>query len=41
MVHGNERICFGSATPTFMGDQESLEAGGVLVEEEWMWKWLR
>ena len=30
-----------SATPTCMGDHKSLEAGGVLVEEEWKWKWLR
>ena len=41
MVHVNGRICFRSATPTCMGDHESLEAGGVLVEEEWKWKWLR
>ena len=41
MVHVNGRICFGSATPTCMGDHESLEAGGVLVEEEWKAKWLR
>ena len=41
MVHVNGRICFGSATPTYMGDHGSLEAGGVLVEEEWKWKWLR
>ena len=41
MVHVNGRICFGSATPTCMGDHESLEAGGVLVEDEWKWKWLR
>ena len=41
MVHVNGRICFGSATPTCMGDHESLEAGGVLVEEELKWKWLR
>ena len=26
------------ATPTRLGDHESLEAGGVLVEEEWKWK---
>ena len=24
-----------------MGDRESLEAGGVLVEEELKWNWLR
>ena len=41
MVHVNGRICFGSTTPAWMGDQESLEAGEVLVEEEWKWKWLR
>ena len=38
-VHG--RICFGSATPTCMGDHESLEAGGALGEVEWKWMWLR
>ena len=36
-----ERICFGSATATCMGDHESLEVGGALVEEELKWKWLR
>ena len=41
MVHVNGRICFGSATPACMGDHQSLEAGGVLVEEELKWKWLR
>ena len=41
LVHVNRRICFSSATPTCMGDHESLEAGGVLVEEECKWKWLR
>ena len=41
MVHVKGRICFSSATPTCMGDHESLEAGGVLVEEELKWKWLR
>ena len=41
MVQVNGRMCFGSARPTCMGDQESLEAGGVLVEEELKWKWLR
>ena len=41
MVHVNGRICFGSATPTCMGDHESLEAGGVLVEVKWMGIWLR
>ena len=41
IVHVHGRICFGSATPTCMGDYEYLEAGGVLVEEELKWKWLR
>ena len=41
MVHVNGRIRFGSATPTCMGDHESLEAGGVLVEVKWKWMWLR
>ena len=41
LVHVNGQICFGSATPTCMGDHESLEARGVLVEEESKWKWLR
>ena len=41
MVHVNGRICFGSATPTCMGDHESLEAGGALVEVKWKWMWLR
>ena len=41
MVHVNWRICFGNAMPTCMGDHESLEAGGVLVEGELKWKWLR
>ena len=40
-VHVNWRICNGSATPMCMGDHESLEAGGLLVEEELRWKWLR
>ena len=40
-MHVNERICFGSVTRRCMGDHESLEAGGVLVEEELKWKWLR
>ena len=39
--HVNGRICFGSATPTGVGDHESLEAGGVLMEEEWKSKRLR
>ena len=30
-VYVNGRICFGSATPTCMGDHESLEAVGALV----------
>ena len=29
------------ATPTCMGDHESLEAGGALVEKEWKWMWPR
>ena len=41
MVHANGRICFGTATPKCMGDHEYLEAAGVLVQEEWKWKWLR
>ena len=41
MVHVNGRICFGSATPTGMGDHESLEAGGALVEVKWKWMWVR
>ena len=40
-VYVNGRICFGSATPTCMGDHESLEAGGALVEVKWKWVWLR
>ena len=36
-VYVNGRICFGSATPTCMGDHESLEAGGARVDEEWKW----
>ena len=30
-----------SATPTCMGDHESLEAGGARVEEEWTRRQLR
>ena len=41
ILHVNGRRCLGSATPTCMGDHESLEAGGVLVEEELKWNWLR
>ena len=41
LVCVNGCICFGSATPTCMGDHKSLEAGGALVEEELKWKWLR
>ena len=41
MVHVNGRICFGNATPMCMGDHESLEAGGVLVEVKWKWMWLK
>ena len=40
-MYVNGRICFGSATPTFMGDNESLEAGGALVEVKWKWMRLR
>ena len=40
-VRVNGRICFGIATPTRMGDHRSLEARGVLVEEELKLKWLR
>ena len=40
-VYVNERICFGSDTSACMGNHESLEAGGALVEEELKWKWLR
>ena len=40
-VYNILRICFGSATPTCMGDHESLEAGGALVEVKWKWMWLR
>ena len=41
MVQVNGHICFGSPTPTCMGDHESLEAGGVLVEVKLKWMWLR
>ena len=40
-VYINWRICFGSAMPTCMGDQEFLEAGEALVEVKWKWMWLR
>ena len=33
-VYVNGRICFGSATPTYMGDHKSLEARGARVDEE-------
>ena len=36
-LYVNGRICFGSGTPTCMGDPESLEAGGGLVEVKWKW----
>ena len=39
-VYVNGRICFGSATPTFMGDHESLETGGALGGVKWKWMWL-
>ena len=32
LVYVNGGICFGSATPTCLGDHGSLEAGGALVE---------
>ena len=41
LVQVNGRICFGSATPTCMGDHKSLEGRGALLEEELNWKWLR
>ena len=40
-MYVNGRICFGNASPTCMGDHESLEAGGALVEVKWKWMWLR
>ena len=40
-VYVNGRICFGSSMPTCIGDQESLEAGGALVEVKWKCVWLR
>ena len=40
-VYVNGRICFGSPTPTCMGDHESLEAGGASVEVKCIWMWLR
>ena len=40
-MYVNGRICFGSTTPTCMGDHESLEPGGALVEVKWKWMWLR
>ena len=33
-------FAFAFATPTCMGDHESLEAGGALVEGELKWRWL-
>ena len=41
MVHVNGRICFGSSTPTCLGDHECVEAAGVFVEVKWKWMWLR
>ena len=41
MVHVNGCISFRSATPTCIGDHESLEAAGVLVEVKWKWMSLR
>ena len=40
-VYVTGRICFGSATPLCMGDHESLEAGGALVEVKWKWMSLK
>ena len=40
-MYVNGRFCFGSATPVCMGDHESLEAGGALVEVKWKWMCLR
>ena len=37
LVYANGRICFGTATPTCMGDHKSLEAGGALVQVKWKW----
>ena len=34
-VYVNGRICFGTATPTCMGDHESLAAEGALLEVKW------
>ena len=34
-MYVNGRICLGSATLTCMGDHESLEAQGALVEVKW------
>ena len=34
-------IALAFATPTRIGDHESLEAGEGLVEEELKWRWLR
>ena len=41
LLHVKGRICFGSATPTCIGDHKSLEAGGALLEEELKWNWPR
>ena len=40
-MYVNGRICFGSATRTCMGDHQSLEAGGAVVEVNWKWMWRR
>ena len=40
-VYVNGRVAFGGATPTCMGDHESLAAGEALVEVKWKWMWLR
>ena len=34
-VYINGRICLGSAPHACIGDHESLEAGGALVEVKW------
>ena len=41
LVYVIGRICFGSATPTCMGDHKSLEVGEALVEVKCKWMWLR
>ena len=41
LVYVIRRICFGSATPSCMGDHKSLEVGGALVQVKCKWMWLR